>query len=186
MTKQQSGPLSITPAAAAADYLLAEWLATPSINTHQSGQLENLGVSRQAILRGGGLGWARVCATGRLYEPSATGGIAFIQPVWDGPAPSIYQLGDDTALIDLIAWRLDDPGRWLCREVTPTAALGQEYLDAAHFDNKPVVLFLTPLDWLKADCRGAVLLEQAEGFWTARREEQDADAATAWWGGEAA
>jgi hypothetical protein len=183
MTKHDADtmPVTLTP-----DPLLAEWLTTADLNSVQHRELTSLGVTQEAMHRCGGLGWARVSTTGRLYMPSDTGDVSIIQPVWAGLAPSIYQGVEHPELADLLAWPLAEPGEWFYREGTPGAALGQEYLDAAQFDGEPVVLFLTPLDWLRANCKGAVLLEQAEGFWAAQREVDQAEATEAWWRGDAA
>ena len=86
--------------------LMSEWLVTPSLNSRQRRQLEELGVTREAVERGGGLGWARVATTGRLYMPSNAGDVAIIQPVWVGSAPSIYQAVETPLLADLLAWLL--------------------------------------------------------------------------------
>ena len=95
--------------------LAREWLATPSLNSRQRREIEDLGVTREAVHRAGGLGWARASITGRLYIPSDVGDVAIIQPVWAGPAPSIYQAVDDPLLDDLIGWRLEEPTRWYYR-----------------------------------------------------------------------
>jgi hypothetical protein len=54
--------------------IMAEWLATAALNSRQRYQIEDLGVTREAIHRAGGLGWARVSTIGgRCYDPSDTG-----------------------------------------------------------------------------------------------------------------
>ena len=53
--------------------LMAEWLATPSINSRQRRQLAGLGATREAVHRCGGLGWARISIAGRVYMPSSAG-----------------------------------------------------------------------------------------------------------------
>ena len=166
--------------------LIAEWLATPSINSKQRGQLEELGVTREAIHRAGGLGWSRVSTAGRLYEPSDAGDVALIQPVWYGPAPSIHQNVEHPELADLIAWRLDEPTIWHYRLGTPGAALGADNLDLAHSEGWPICFALTPLDWLRGECRGAVLLDLCSAHWRAEDEAERAKATAGWWGGEAA
>ena len=166
--------------------LMAEWLATPGLNSRQRRQLEDLGVTREAVHRAGGLGWARITTTGRLYRPADAGDVAIIQPVWAGPAPSIYQGVEDPLLADLIAWRPQEPTRWWYRHGDCQAILGADNLALAHSENWPICFAMTPLDWLRANCHGAVLLEICEAHWRAE-DEADAAAATAkWWGGEAA
>ena len=168
------------------DRLLAEWLATPDLNSRQRHQLEDLGITREAMHRAGGLGWARIATTGRVYLPSDSGDVAIIQPVWAGPAPSIYEAVDDPLLDDLIAWHPEHPTRWSYRLGTPGAVLGADNLELAHAEGWPITFELSPLAWLLGDCRGGVLLEICEAHWHAEDEaEQDAHSAS-WWGGEAA
>lgn len=168
------------------DTAMPEWLATPSLNSRQRRQLEELGVTREAMHRCGGLGWARVSATGRLYMPSNAGDVAIIQPVWAGPAPSIYEAVEDPLLDDLIAWHPDSPTSWHMRLGTPGAVLGADNLALAHGEGWPITFELTPLAWLLGNCRGAVLLEVCEAHWRGL-DETEADArGAAWWGGEAA
>ena len=166
--------------------LAREWLATPSLNSRQRRQIEDLGITREAIHRAGGLGWARVSTVGRLYRPADSGDVAIIQPVWAGPAPSIYEAVEDYVVSDVLAWRLEEPTRWWYRLGTPGAVLGADNLGLAHIEGWPITFELSPLAWLLADCRGAVLLDLCWAHWRADDEaEQDASAA-AWWGGRAA
>jgi hypothetical protein len=164
--------------------LLAELLGTSSLNSRQRKKLEGMGVSREAMHRCGGFGWARVSTTGRLYMLSDAGNVAFIQPVWAGPAPSIYQAVEDPLLDDLLAWRPEEPTHWHYRLGTPGAALGADNLDLAHSEGWPVCFATTPLDWLRGDCRGAVLLELCEAHWRAEDEAEEGARTGAWWGGQ--
>ena len=166
--------------------LMAEWLGTSSLNSRQRRQLEDLGVTREAIQRGGGLAWVRVATVGRGYTPSDAGEVMIIQPVWVGPAPSIYQAVEYPLLADLIAWHPERPTRWYYRLCIPGPVLGADNLDLAHSEGWPITFELTPLAWLQADCRVAVLLELCESHWRAEDEAEKAAATTKWWGGEAA
>ena len=145
--------------------LAREWLATPSLNSRQRHQLENEGVTREAVHRCGGLGWTRVATTGRLYMPSDAGDVMLIQPVWAGPAPSIYQAVEHPQLFDLIAWHPEEPTRWFYRLGAPGAVLGADNLSLAHSEGWPITFELSPLAWLLANCCGAVLLEVCEAHW---------------------
>ncbi len=59
--------------------LMGERLATPALNSRQLRQLEDLGVTREAIQRAGDLGWARVSTIGgRCYTPSPAGDMMII------------------------------------------------------------------------------------------------------------
>ena len=166
--------------------LMAEWLATPSINSRQRRQLAGLGATREAVHRCGGLGWARISIAGRVYMPSSAGDVAMIMPVWAGPAPSIYQAVETPCLANLIAWRPTAPTQWWYRLDEYDVVLGAENLDLAHSEGWPIWFATTPLDWLRGNCRGAVLLELCEGHWRAGDEADAAAATTEWWGGTAA
>ena len=166
--------------------LMAEWLGTSSLNSRQRRQLEELGVTREAVHRCGGLGWTRVSTTGRLYMPSDAGDVAIIMPIWAGPAPSIYEAVEYPLLDDLIAWRLEEPTRWHYRLGTPGTPLGADHLDLAHAEGWPICFALMPLAWLQGNCCGAMLLEVCEAHWRAADEAEEGARAAAWWGGKAA
>ena len=145
--------------------IMAEWLATPSLNSRQRQQLDDLGVTREAIQRAGDLGYARITNIGgRCYTPSDAGDVMIIMPVWAGPAPSIYQAVEHPVIFDLIAWRADRPTRWFYRIGDPGGVLGAENLDVAHAEGLPISFATSPLDWLSGGCRGAVLLDHAEHY----------------------
>ena len=167
--------------------LMAEWLATPSLNSRQRKQLADLGVTREAILRAGDLGWARVSTIGgRCYSPSPAGDVMVIQPCWAGPAPSIFQPVEHPVLADLIAWRPSEPTLWWYRIGDPGSVLGAYHLELAHAEELPISFALTPLDWLTGDCRGAVLLDLCWEHWRSVRDAERDAATTEWWGGEVA
>ena len=168
--------------------LLAEWTtAVYSLNSKQRHQLEDLGVNREAILRAGDLGWTRVIDIGgRCYTPDPAGNVMIIMPVWAGPAPSIYQAVEHPVLFDLIAWHPEEPTLWHYRIGDPGAVLGADNLDLAHAEELPISFATTPLDWLRGDCRGAVLLELCESHWRAVREAEKDEATADWWRGTTA
>ena len=64
--------------------------------------------------------------------------------------------------------------------------LAQRNLDLAHAEELPVSFAITPLDWLRGDCRGAVLLDLCWSHWRAEDEAEKANATARCWGGEAA
>ncbi len=141
----------------------ALWLSLPSISDAGLGRL---GVDRGAAHRAGGLAWSRITTAGRCFDFDHGGAPAVIQPVWRGPAPSIYQDVDHPVLADLIAWRPAEPGRWWYLWGCDSPALGDHYLEAAHEGaaGGHLVCHLTPLDWLRGGCRGTVLLNIAEHY----------------------
>ena len=162
--------------------LTREWLALPDAGRGDRRLLGQHDVTREAIHRTGGLAVARISTVGRLWKPEPTGTPAFILPVWDGPAPSIYSGVENPVLIDMIAWRPDEPARWWYRQGEVDAVLGIDNLDLAHIEGWPISLHRTPLDWLRAGCRGAVLLDRCEARWAGSRLREDEAALRAWWG----
>jgi hypothetical protein len=109
-----------------------------------------------------------------------------IQPVWAGPAPSIFRAVEHPVLADMIAFHPEEPTRWWYRIGDPGAVLGADNLDLAHSEGWPITFELTPLAWLQADCCGAVLLELCEAHWRSEDETEKAEATAVWWGGTAA
>ena len=145
--------------------LTREFLALPSPGVGDLRLLAQNGVTREAAHRAGGLAVARIDTGGRLWAPEPTGKPAFILPVPNGAAPSIYCGVEIPMLIDLIAWRPDDPTIWWHRLGDVEGVLGADHLDLAHTAGRPISLHGTPLDWLRADCRGACLLGYCEAAW---------------------
>ena len=145
--------------------LTSEWLALPGLGPGDRQHLSDFGIAREAIHRAGGLARARIKTTCRVWEPDFAGFPAVVMPIWGGPAPSIYQAVERPQLADLIAWRSAEPQRWWYRVGAYGAVLGADNLDLAHTEGWPITFETTPLDWLRADCRGAVLLEECEADW---------------------
>ena len=143
------------------DQAQALWLSLPTVS---DAGLARLGVDRAAALRAGGLAWSRITTAGRAFDFDHGGIPAVIQPVWLGPAPSIYQGVEHPILADLIAWRPAEPALWWYRWGCDSPALGDEYVDDAHRYHHPLVCHLTPLEWLRSGCRGTVMLEIAEAY----------------------
>ena len=148
---------------------LALWLTLPSISDEG---LAHLGISRMSAARAGGLAWSRITTFGRGFDLSPSGFPAIIQPCWRGPAPSLECGVENPILDELIAWRPAEPGQWFYRWGASWPALGDHYIDAAHVDGDPLQCHLTPLEWLRGGCRGAVLLGIAEGFATSAEVAQ--------------
>ena len=80
----------------------------------------------------------------------------FYQP-GDGPAHVIMPVQEEGELIDLVAWRSTNPARWLWRTGLGWA-LGTDYL-LPRWDDGPVHLYATPLDWLAAAGEGMCILD---------------------------
>jgi hypothetical protein len=78
-----------------------------------------------------------------------------------------------------------EPEIWWYRLGDKSLVLGAENLDLAHAEGWPITLETTPLGWLQAGCRGAVLLNYCERVWCAEREAEDAESTAIWWRGAA-
>ena len=77
---------------------------------------------------------------------------AFIQPVLVG--------GPYTDIVDLVAWRPDDPGQWWTQQYSGTP-LGVDQLDRAEILGEPLAIRRTPLSLLQAGGRGIVVNDWA-------------------------
>ena len=76
-------------------------------------------------------------------------------------------------IVDLIALRTDDAGRWWYRLGEPGLILGEDrYLKAIERDML-LKVFESPVSWLRGDCGGCVLLDDAEARWTTERFAED-------------
>ncbi len=147
--------------------------------------LAGAGITFQAMLRAGDLGVQRITTTGRLYMPAPNGFPVLIVAAWSPAPPSIYQAVEGPEILDLIAFRPDQPETWWRRIGEPGLVLGSDNVDLAHVEGWPISLHQTPLDWLRADCRGACLLDHCEARWTGSRLRESDTELRAWWGAAA-
>jgi len=84
---------------------------------------------------------------------------AHYEPVRGGQPAVIVPAIEDGETVDLVAMGLKTRA---CKTRTGWATiLGREWLDAARWAGKPPVIFPDPLTWLRARCRGVVLLDLA-------------------------
>ncbi len=88
---------------------------------------------------------------------------------------------EDPELVDLIAFRTDDPGCWWYRNGELGLVLGEDRYLAAIEAGASLRLFDSPLAWLRGGCAGAVFLDDVEARWSAERCAEDAVALTDWW-----
>ena len=160
--------------------LIAEWLALPELSANLARRLADLGVGRDAIRRAGGLSASRIHQIGRTFTPAGYGRLHLVLPVWAGPAPNIFEAVERPVLLDLLAWHPDNAELWLYRIGAAGLILGEDrYLEALR-SCQPFRAFATPLEWLQADCHGAVFLDDAERRWRGEAEEDHVDAIEAW------
>ncbi len=159
--------------------LIAEYLALPELSANLTRRLADLGVGRDAIRRAG-LGASRIHQVGRTFAPAGYGRWHLVLPVWEGPAPDIFEPVERPVLLDLLAWHPDNPELWLYRIGAAGLILGEHrYLEALRA-GQPFRAFATPLEWLQADCHGTVFLDDAERRWRGEAEEDHVDAIEAW------
>jgi len=125
-------------------------------------RLRQARISVEAELRAGGLGVLRIATAGRLWHPDPLGRPALIVPAWRGVPPSLYTGETGAPLVDLLAFRTCAPDTWFYRVAAPFVTLGEDLLQLAHHHERPVSVHRTPLDWLRADCRGVCLAEWCE------------------------
>jgi hypothetical protein len=94
------------------------------------------------------------------FQPDEGGGNAFIIPVRVenpitpealDPAAAVC----DGAVVDLVAFHPHHPDHWALRR---EAAEWLGAIEPQYLDPDPVPVWRTPLAWLRADCRGLVLL----------------------------
>jgi len=143
--------------------------------------LAEAGITFEAMLRAGDLGVERITNSGRLYMPSPEGFPAAILAIWSPAAPSIYRAVEDPEIIDLIAIRVDDPGRWWYRIGDPGLILGEDRYLAAVDRYMPVKVFDSPLAWLRGNCEGTCFLDDVEARWANDRLTEDDAALRDWW-----
>lgn len=78
----------------------------------------------------------------------------------DGAAHLVQPLVENGSLIDLIAWRPAAPTRWGLRTGLGWL-LNADTAFATRWDGEVLDLHATPLDWLRADAQGAVVVDWA-------------------------
>lgn len=143
--------------------LLAELdQARQQLNRIGRERLHRLGITVEAELRVGGLGVERIQTAGRTYVPDPLGFTALVVPAWRGLPPSFYHGETGAPLVDLIAFRTDQPWQWWYRCAAPFVCLGDHHLQLAHWHGAPITLHPDPLSYLQAEGRGAFLAERAE------------------------
>ncbi len=139
------------------------------------------GISFEAMLRAGDLGVERIATTGRIYTPHPGGFPAIIMAIWSPAPPSIYCSVEGPEILDLLALRLDKPETWWRRVGELGLVLGEDqYLDSIE-TGAPLKVFDTPLAWLRGNCEGACILDDAEARWANERLAEDDEAPRAWW-----
>jgi len=136
--------------------LVAEIMPAAWAMTHRRHQekMAAVGVSRWAIYGPGpclhgNCGPARVKFHGNFFEFDSDGDGAFVMGVNEHP---------QEGLVDLLAFQPSDPTRWWLR-LGQGVILGLHNARLALFEENPVFVHATPLDWLRNDCQGVTALD---------------------------
>ena len=119
---------------------------------------------RSAIGSGAWLATGRVrpLRESELFEPSDEGGFeTVLVPVVEGG-----RVVDGGRIVDVVAFVPGNPERWR-RRTGAGVFLGADSIHDAVCLEKPPILHSTPLEWLRAECRGACIIDwQADlVFW---------------------
>lgn len=141
--------------------------AAHQFNPDHTAHLFSLGVSF-STLQYCPLGYERIEVEGNRYIPSDDGQGAVIQPIfeWTSVGPYLDEEGHllpeppapELTLPDLMAWHTSDPLRWWTRRGEPALMLGGDELEDAAKSESPLKVYRDPLNWLRNDCRGVVLI----------------------------
>ena len=135
--------------------LEAEWsAATAGVRERHLAPLRlRYGIPVMAIMER--VGVARVRVEGDAYEPDADGFEALVVASFtDPPRRPDGRWRAPNEVIDLIAFRPVEPGRWWSRGGI-VAALGEEMI--GDFSDDPVRVWRNPLAWLQAGATGICL-----------------------------
>lgn len=127
--------------------------AADRLTLAQCKRLATLGVTCWPDLTARGLiGVARVSISGDLFDYDEAGKVHIVLPV-----------SDDGELVDLVAFDPINPDDWALKTGNGTALGESRIIDALDKqgwpDAKALELFPTPLEWLRADCRGACIVD---------------------------
>ena len=127
--------------------------ASAALPFRAAGMLAELGVPREVIARG--------CAAGLLGLVRAEcGDSGFWEPCGGVPHLVVGVHDHEGALVDMVAFRSADPGKWALRVGGAWLLGGYQFHRIGILDGAGVLpIFGTPLGWLKARCAGICVLE---------------------------
>ena len=107
---------------------------------------------------------ARISIEGKIYQPDHAGHLAYLIPVRvdqaltpeaADPAQTVRRGG----IVDLVAPRPAHPLSWVLR-LNAAEWLGT--IEPQYLDPDPIHLWRSPLSWLRAGCRGLVILSRQQ------------------------
>lgn len=110
-----------------------------------------------------GVGWTTIGELGRHHYGfgvvcASDDGQGLYVPDIDGELRLVLPVHEDGELVDLVAFRSDDPESWLLRTGYGWA-LGLEDGLGRHTWGYPVPLSVSPLEWLQGGAEGLVVLD---------------------------
>ena len=141
--------------------LLDEWGSYPDLTSWHRHQLTEAGVSLSVEITAGELTTPRIRPAGRLFIPDPLGVPAYCLKVYDGPTAGPFNPDSTIPLLDLLAFRLEEPARWWLRRGRYDLVLGKDQVVDAMATSGACILHPTPLQWLQMGCKGACLLDLA-------------------------
>ena len=92
-----------------------------------------------------------------------------------------YEIGLPPDILDLLAVRIDTPGRWWSRLGEAGLILGEDRYLASVAEGAAVRVFDSPVAWLQGDCGGCVILDDVQARWEMERQGEDHAALRQWW-----
>jgi len=121
---------------------------------HHVEEVVALGVPRSAMFGNRPyLGIARIVVGDAFFDFAEDGELAWIVPVGE-PYPIAWEWLDD-----IVAFFPSDPSHWWLRRGS-AEILGLDQVEMARWLGEPLILRRTPLDWLRAGMKGAVILDR--------------------------
>lgn len=138
------------------------YLACAALTFAQAQDLIGRGIAVRTLL--GRVRTATIRVVGELFEFDEQGVEAYITPVRGDPAgefelPEAEAVLDHLPLLDLVAWHPDAPGHWALWRGS-VAVLG--LIEPQYLEPFPVTVHRDVLGWLRASCKGLVLLTRGE------------------------
>lgn len=100
----------------------------------------------------------------------------YYQPC-EGPAHIVMPVTEGGDLVDLVAWRTTQPERWWLRFGTGWAIGADDLGEVDRWGGPAPMVYGSPLDWLRADCRGSVILDWSRDVMVALQNHAAIDCA---------
>lgn len=134
--------------------LLNEFAVTATKAAECASWLAGQGIGPDIVYRPGAsiVGVCRAHIEGDRWQPDPDGKPVLVSPVTYETRACCLDL------IDLVCWQPGSPGKWSLRTGYGTA-LGENAIGYAWQTERPLVLNESPMEWLRANGEGAVILD---------------------------